>query len=281
MGNSENHDLAREQLSVDPSAAFEDAQKSADEFYEQCLDRLHKRKGCYGTIRGQDEILTGTSSSNNSVTRIDPPILAVHMIPATAFGSDHDRLGSELPFPPIFGRNRGRSEQYGDFVISGSSDGLYEDEPFTHYACFHEDGWAEAVMTHHCMAGTEEPTLSTCNDVYIVDFIEGALEWYSDVGIYPPFYTYTTLLDAAEYTMYVPNPISGPHNRRKIGTDEFRFGNVTLENYDADIPALFRKSLYRLWNRTGWSTGSLHYTEHEDEETEEVSYEWEPREECL
>ena len=67
---------------------------------------------------------------------------------------------------------------------------------------------------------------------------------------------------------------------RKMGTDEFRFGQATVEHFDADIPDLLRKPFYRLWNRAGWPR-SLNYTEQENDETGEVTYEWDPQKNCI
>lgn len=58
-------------------------------------------------------------------------------------------------------------------------------------------------------------------DKYIVDFVENALDWYAEVGINPPFYTYLTVLSAAEYTIYVPKQIPGLLNRWEIDHDTF------------------------------------------------------------
>lgn len=261
-GDVENHDLVREHLNVDPNYAFQDPAVDAEEFYQSRLEELQEREGYYGTI-----------ASEHYVTDHDElPILAVHIIPAETFGSDHDRLGSELPDPPGFGR-RGHTQQYGDFVLTGDSSGLDGEEPFSHYACFHEDGWAEAV-TVNIIPKTDDLELSTTIDKDVVAFIEDALDWYEDVGINPPFYTYLTLLNAAEYTMYVPKDIWGPDHLREIGTDEFQFGEVVIDRYDADVPGVLRKPLYRLWNRTGWPL-SLNYDEIEDDG--DTRYEWDPR----
>jgi hypothetical protein len=223
---------------------------------------LQDRDGYYGTI-ASDPFITDHE---------DIPILAVHLIPAETFGSDHDRLGSNLPDPPGFGRS-GHTQQYGDFVLTGDHNGLDGEEPFTHYSCFHEDGWAEAVTTN-IIPRTDDLELSTTMDSNIVAFVEDALDWYQDVGINPPFYTYLTLLHADEYTIYVPKQIWGPDHRREIGSDVFLFGEVRIDQFGVDVPAVFRKPLYRLWTRAGWPR-SLNYNE--VEEDGDIRYEWDPR----
>lgn len=262
QGNPDNHDLIRDHLRINPNRAFEDPEEDAQDFYQSQIEELQAYNGYYGSIESEDD-LTG---------REERPILTVHMIPAEAFGSDHDRLGSELPDPPGF-RWRGYTQQYGDSVITGDNNGLNGENPFESYACFHEDGWAEAV-TVGILTDTDDLELTTMIDKYIVDFVEDALDWYAEVGINPPFYTYLTVLNAAEYTIYVPRPMWGPHNRRTIGHDVFQFGEIRIDRYDTDVPAVLRKSLYRLWTRTGWP-GSVHYNE--IEESDGTRYEWDPR----
>ncbi|WP_336346196.1 hypothetical protein [Halalkalicoccus ordinarius] len=262
QGNPDNHDLIRDHLRINPNRAFEDPEEDAQEFYQSRIEELQAYNGYYGSIEPEDD-LTG---------REERPILTVHMIPAEAFGSDHDRLGSELPDPPGF-RRSGYTQQYGDFVITGDNNGLNGENPFTSYACFHEDGWAE-VVTVDILPQTDNPELTTMIDKYVVDFVEDALDWYAEVGINPPFYTYLTVLNAAEYTIYVPKPIWGPHNRREIGDDVFRFGEIRIDRYDTDVPTILQQPLYRLWMRTGWP-GSLHYNE--IKENGEIRYEWDPR----
>ncbi|QLG62031.1 PDDEXK family nuclease [Halorarum salinum] len=262
-GDSENHDLVRDHLNIDPSSAFHDPTADAEEFYESRLQALHEREGYYGTI----------ASDHEFTDHEDLPILAIHIIPAETFGSDHDRLGSDLPDPPGIG-GKGRTEQYGDFVLTGSNFGLNGDDPFRYYACFHEEGWAEAV-TVDIIPRTDDLELTTTIDKIVIEYIEDALDWYEDVGIAPPYYVYVTLLNAADYTIFVPNRISGPLNRREIGSDEFQFGDVIIDRNDVDVPAFMRKPMYRLWNRTGWQK-SLNYNEIE-EEGGETRYEWDPR----
>jgi len=261
-GDDDNHDLIRDHLSIDPAHAFQDPSVDAKEFYQARIDQLQNRDGYYGTI-ASDHYITNHE---------DVPILAVHLIPAEAFGSDHDRLGSNLPDPPGFGWS-GNTQQYGDFVLTGDPDGLDGEEPFTHYSCFHEDGWAEAVTTN-IIPRTDDLELSTTMDSDIVAFVEDALDWYQDVGINPPFYTFLTLLNAEEYTIYVPKQILGPDHRREIGSDVFQFGEVRIDQFDVDVPMVLRKPLYRLWTRAGWPR-SLNYNE--VKEDGDIRYEWDPR----
>lgn len=261
-GNPDNHDLVRDHLNIDPSHASQDPAVDAKTFYNDRIDRLQERDGYYGTI----------ATERTLSDQDDLPILAVHIIPAEAFGGDHDRLGADLPDPPGFGQ-RGHTQRYGDFVLTGDSRALDGDEPFTHYSCFHEDGWAEAV-TVNIVPKTDALELLPNIDRYLVDFLEDALDWYQGVGINPPFHTYLSLLNAAAYTTYVPDRVWGPDCRREIGSDVFRFGEVVIDRLDEDVPGLLRKPIYRLWSRTGWTT-SLNYSE--VEENGETFYEWNPR----
>lgn len=262
QGDPDNHDLICEHLRINPNHAFKDPEEDAQAFYQSRIEDLQAYNGYYGSIEPTDDL----------AEREGRPILTVHMIPAEAFGSDHDRLGSNLPDPPGF-RWRGYTQQYGDFVITGDNSGLNGEAPFESYACFHEDGWAEAI-TVGIHTSTDDLELTTMIDKYIVDFVEEALDWYAGVGINPPFYTYLTVLNAAEYTIYVPKSMWGPDNRRAIDHDVFQFGEVRIDRYDTDVPAILRRPLYRLWTRTGWST-SLHYNE--IEESGDTRYEWDPR----
>lgn len=262
QGNIENHDLIREHLNIDPNHAFDNPSDDAEEFYRDRIEHLLDREGYYGKIAEEHSLYDND----------DLPILAVHMIPAETFGSDHNRAGSDLPPPPGFGR-KGHTENFGDFVLNADSKALYDDEPFHHYSCFHEDGWAEAITVNN-VPKTGEGELSTTIDKDGVQFVEDALEWYQDVGIAPPFRTFLTLLNAGEHTIRVPDNVWGPDHLREIGTDEFRFGDIVIEQFNPDVPEILRKPLYRLWNRTGWST-SLNYEESENENGE-TEYGWNP-----
>lgn len=268
VGTPKNHDLLREHLRIEPGHAFEDPSEDAEEFYEECLSRLHERKGHYGTITDELNIFERTIR--------DPPIFVIHMVPAETFGSQHNRLGSELPKPPLLRNERGASDQFGDCVITGSSLGINGEGSFDHYVCFHEDGWGEAITVRTTTA-SEKPQLSSFNDLMIVEFLQDAVQWYQETDIHPPFEIYITLLDAAEYTISVPERVwPGPRNRREMMTDEIQIGRVTLESYDDSVTDLLRKPLYRLWNKAGWSNGSPHYTKLEGNEREERTYEWNP-----
>lgn len=262
QGDVDNHDLVRQHLNIDPAHAFQDPAVDAKEFYQSRIAKLQEQDGYYGTIGSEHALM-----DHENV-----PILTVHIVPAETFGSDHDRLGSELPDPPGFGW-RGHTQQYGDFVLTGNSSGLNGEDPFIHYACFHEDGWAEAI-TVDILPNTEDLELTTTIDKVVVEFIEDALDWYEDVEINPPYYTYVTLLNAAEYTINVPKNLWGLDHRREIGSDEFLFGEVRIDRYVTDVPAVMRKPIYRLWNRSGWD-GSLNYNE--TTEDGETVYEWDPR----
>lgn len=254
--------MVREHLNIDPNHAFDDPSEDAEEFYESRITDLKDRNGYYGDIAAEMDL-----SDQEGL-----PIIAVHLIPAETFGSDHNRVGTDLPEPPGF-RWSGHTEWFGDFVQTADSSGQYDDEPFLHYSCFHEDGWAEAINVTMVPKSGEKELLTTI-DESIVDFVEDSLDWYREVGISPPIQVYLTILNASDYTIRVPDGIWGPDHQREIGTDEFQFGEVTVETLDADVPELLRKPLDRLWSRTGWSR-SINYSEVE-EEGGNVRYEWDP-----
>jgi len=260
IGDRENHDLAREHLSVNPGHAFDDISSQINSRYESFLERLHELEAPYGTIRP------------------DLPLAVVHLIPAEALNENFDRIAMDLPDPPIFAARSGHTRQIGDVAIT-SNVGELDDDEYTHYSCFHIEGWMEAVSTYMEVYQADPPQLTYALDPFIVDFVEKALECYEEASIHPPFFVYVTLIDASEYTMGMPRRMSGPPVRRELGTEEFRLNRVTIESYDADVPATLRRPFYQLWNRAGWSIGSIHYREEENEETGEVSYEWDPYDE--
>ncbi|WP_336036669.1 hypothetical protein [Halobacterium yunchengense] len=256
MGNRENHDLAREHLSVDPGHAFDDISSQINDRCESFLERLHEREAPYGSIRS------------------DLPFAAVHIIPAESLNDNFDRIAVDLPDPPCFASRSGLTQRVGDAVITCNPTGL-EDEPYAHYTSFHIEGWMEAVSTYVDVAQADTPQLTYGLDRYIVHFVEQALESYEQANIYPPFFVYITLIDAADYTMSKPPRMTGPAVSRDLGTDEFRLNRVTIKSYDEDVPNALRRPLYQLWNRAGWSTGSINYNELEDD-TGEIRYEWDP-----
>ncbi|QCS44743.1 hypothetical protein [Natrinema versiforme] len=260
-GDPDNHDLIRNHLNIDPNYAFHDPAVDAEEFHEERIEELQNRSAYYGSITDTD--------ARKQIP--DPPILAVHIIPAETFGNDHDRIGTNLPEPPGLTRG-GYPNWYGDCVLTGNNDALKGEQPFTHYSCFHEDGWAEAITTY-LIRDPDEQELRITIDKKVNTFLEDALDWYREVGISPPFTIYVTLLDAAEYTMGVPKRMWTPDMHRKFRSDVFTFGEVRIDSYDADVPQVMRKPLFRLWNRAGFPK-SIHYDE--IEEDGDTRYEWNP-----
>lgn len=271
LGNSDNHDLIREHLHVDLSGIDEDAQKEAEEFYESRVEQLRNREGYIGEIADRDSwpAVNGTKEKEN------PPYLAIHLIPAEALASSTDRLAADLPDPPFIGRHHGRIEKFGSCIASTRQLESSQDSPYEAYACFHEDGWSEAVTTN-VTTSTEEPRLKSQFDQVVVDYIEKTVDWYEEVGINLPLYVFLTLFDAEDYTMYIPDKIWGPDRPRTISADVFRLGDATIESYNDDIPHLLRKPFYRLWTQAGWKTGSRNYSSETDEDTGEETYHWDP-----
>ena len=271
LGNSDNHDLIREHLHVEVSSVGEDGQKDAKRFYESRIEELRNREGYIGEVADQDTwpAIDGAKEKEN------PPYFSIHLIPAEALASSMDRLAADLPDPPFIGRRRGRTDKFGSYIASTRQLDSSQDSPYEAYACFHEDGWSEAVTTK-IATSTEEPRLRSQIDQIVVEYIEKAIEWYQDVGVNLPIYAFLTLFDAENYTMYIPDKIWGPDRPRPVNEPVFRLGDATIESYEADIPYLLRKPLYRLWTQAGWETGSRNYSTETDEDTGEVSYHWDP-----
>lgn len=167
----------------------------------------------------------------------------MHILPAETFGSNHDRLVHELPDPPGFKIN-GDTEQFGTYAVTGDT----REDALTSYTCFHEEGWIEAA-TIHITALTDDKHLGRYIDQDLVKYIEEVLDWYEEVGINPPFYTYLTLFHADGFHFYVDprDVLSIPNTRRRINTDRFEFGEVRIDSYDADVPSELQKPMFRLW----------------------------------
>ncbi|WP_157971621.1 PDDEXK family nuclease [Halorussus litoreus] len=257
MGDTENHGLAIDHLSVTPGKAFEDVSEQVDELYQSFIQRLHNREAPSGTIRD------------------NRPLVAVHLIPIDALEESHDKIAMDLPNPPAFNSRTGLSDQFGRMAVTGDSSGL-GGEPFRHYVGFHVDGWMEAVSTSMTFVQKDTPKISYTFDPTVVDFVDKALDCYEEAEIPPPFYLYVTLIDAEQHIMSQPDRMWGADSPRPLRTNEFTLNRVTLNGYDVDVPSELRKSFYLLWNQLGWEIGSIHYNEETDDETEEKKYEWEP-----
>jgi hypothetical protein len=257
VGDPENHDLAREHLNVDPGTVLESVGAEVAELYEDLLSRLRKRKLPYGQL-------------SESVSNL--PLVAVHVLPAEATSTSNDRIARDLPDPPAFIRERSTTESFGDLVITSMARELTRGE-FSEYVCLHADGWVEAVTTRLAVDrdGEEKKFIHTI-DEKVVDLVERVLIAYEEAGIVPPFYVYITVLGGGEYIIRKPDRIVGPASLRPLGDDEVRLNRVRLKGYEADVPFELRRSLGQLWDRIGWLTGSVHYTERDDGE----GYEWNP-----
>lgn len=272
QGDPANHDLVREHLHIDPYRAFQNPRAHTDEFYEERLERLHQRTAQYGGIIEEYRTSKGGSRTEEQIVE-DPPLLAIHLVPVEAFSSSISRSVTELPDIPSLGRYDRYTDRYGHYLINGSND---EQDLFSEYTCFHEDGWAEAITTH-TWAKSEESRLLSTIDKTSVEFVQKAISWFQEVNLRPPFFVYLTLIDASDYKIATHPRISSPHRMRPVGTDEFRLGNVRLDTYDADVPMMLHDSLDSLWRQVGWQNGSIHYQTKSSEEGE-AREEWDPRE---
>lgn len=264
LGNRDNHYLAREHLSVDPSTAFENPEGQADDFQQELLERIEQREAPYGSIWNEF------------------PLVIVHLIPAEATEPVHDRIAEDLPNPPAFAGKSKFTDRLGDMLIVGTN--APEGAPtrwemdkrlWETYACFHSDGWIEAV-TDRLSHRDGSSTISYWFDPTIVEFVRSAIDWLNDASIHPPYYVYISLLDASDWTFAKPDNVSGPYMTRRFGDDLFTLPRTTVDEPDPDVPQLLRKPLYMAWERAGWTeAGSIHYQETENE-SGEIQYAWDP-----
>lgn len=268
-GNPENHDLIREHLHIAPDTAFEDPKAKADEFYESRLERLHRREAQYGTIAANDSVPT----IEGEWAVEEPPILAIHVVPAETFGSDERRSLDGLPKLPLINDARGSTEKYGRYIVN---ERVSDDDTLSSYTCAHEDGWVEAV-TIETWAGSEEPKLTTTIGRMVINFVRDVLGWYQKLGVNLPLFVYITLIDAAEFGMYQDKHHHGLKSR-KLGEDELQLGNVQIDSYDEDIPNKLREPIDRLWKQAGIENGSIYFIKKSGKEPESTTYEWNPPE---
>ena len=253
MGNSENHDLVREHLRVDPSEGFDATDDGVEQLYEEQFERLSNRAALRGDIAGEE------------------PFVAVHIIPAESVSSPPDRIATELPDPPKFTFRPAGAQRFGDFVLTAPYQ-EFEDDEFSEYVYLDADGWIEAVTTRLVDDRYDAPVLSLYIDEKIVELVERILEVYEKAEILPPFYVYLSVFHADKYGISAPKTIHiEATNPRPLGDDEIKLGRSVLESYDTDIPAALRRPFYLLWNKAGWENGSLHYRKQED-----GSFTWQP-----
>ena len=233
----DNHDLAQEHLHVDPRNALADPKEAVQELYELQIGRLRNRQPPYGTLD-------------------DGPLVAVHVIPVESISDPPEMIATDLPKPPTFRSRSFGTRGYGDFVITAPH-ADFDDQVFSEYVYLDGDGWLEAATTRLTIDRSETPGIGWFVDREVVDLVSQICEMYQNCGIVPPFYVYVTLIDATDYPIEKPQKIWGPTATRPIGEDVFRLKCTKIENFEDDVALALREPFYRLWNRTGWSNGSI------------------------
>lgn len=249
-----NHDLAQEHLRVSPQNALDDPDESIKELYEIQIDRLQERQPRHGELVD------------------DKPIVAVHIIPLESVSDPPEMIATDLPEPPKFRYRSAGTQGFGNFVITAPYTELSEDL-FSEYVCMDGNGWVEAITTKLVIERNGRTGIAWYIDKEIVGLVDRVCEMYKDASIYPPFYVYITLIDAADYPIEKPQQIIGYDTTRPVNEDVFQLKRAKVEDFESDIALALREPLYQLWNRVGWRNGSIHYSQND-----EGSFEWNPYE---
>lgn len=259
LGNRENHDLAREHLSVDPTRAHVDIESEVDSLYEELIDRVKRRKAPDGT------------SINDSA------LVVIHAIPQEAIEEHHDRYVEDLPHPPQFGKRDAYPDIRPKVKITTGGVATSDGEAVDRLTAIHRDGWTEGVLAAVTHPPDHRPGLIRKSiDAKIVSFVETALDHFDEADILPPVYVYVTVLDASDYKLDYPNKLGGPPGKERLfGKDEIQLNRVRIDSTDADVPEAMRRSLNQLWRHCGWNR-SIHF-DHVGKEDGEPVFEWRPR----
>ncbi|WP_143420902.1 hypothetical protein [Halorubrum halodurans] len=254
VGDSENHDLIREHLSVDPNRPFVDVETEVDSLYEDLIERVKRQKAPDGT------------------TIQDGARVVAHVIPQEAIDDHHARYVEDLPQPPIFSKGDVGTTDRPKLKITNANRRRVGNEERDRYTVIHRDGWTEGVF------GSLYPTSSEGGgviresvDQFLLKFVDTSLNAFEEAEIYPPYYVYVAVLDAEDYTIDYPNNMRGPTRERTFGESEVRLNRVRIDSIDTDVPEAMRKSLDQLWRYCGWD-GSIHYERHDEGKTDEFEF---------
>lgn len=236
MGNPENHDLAREHLSVDPSALFDDAKEEAERIHETRVTAL------------QDDRPYRELSDEG-------PYIVVHVIPVGTY----ETLADKIPCPPDFGSPVGIGEAIGTGKL-GLTEGR-GGQPVRTYGYIDEEGWYEGVSSNGWGYGDIQAVRGDL-DKLVVRTLESVLGQYENADFesyQPPFFVVLSLVGIEGYTMQPPAGRSRPMNLRKFSKEVFSTNLVEVESYDEPGADVLRDQLNRLWQSAGYRNGSPHY----------------------
>jgi hypothetical protein len=258
VGDSENHGLIREHLSVNPNRPFVDVEGKVDTLYQELLERVKKREAPDGTITP------------------DGAIVAVHVIPQEAIDEHHDRYVDDLPHPPQFSKQDSFPTERPKLKITENNRQGHDRGGRERYTSIHRDGWTEGAITAlHTERNRMKGLIRKSIDRLIVEFVDTALNTFDEGDIYPPYYVYIAVLDAEGYTLDYPRSLGGPVGReRPFAEDEVRLNRVRIDDTDEDVPEAMRQSLDQLWRYCGWNR-SINYQPVDDEEGER-SFDFQP-----
>lgn len=240
MGNHENHDLAREHLSVDPSALFENARETAEEIHEKRIKAIRDGR----PFRELSD---------------EGPYIVLHVVPVGSY----ETLADEIPCPPDFGSSFGVGEPIGTGKL-----GLTEGRggfPVRTYGYIDEEGWYEGVNSAGWGHG-DEPTVRGDHDKLVVRTLDAVLNRYENAdheSYRPPFFVFLSLIGVEGYTMQPPAGRSRPRNLRRFTEEVFSTNPVEIESYDESASNAIREQLNRLWQSAGYRGGSPHFVDDE------------------
>lgn len=251
VGNSENHDLIREHLSVNPNRPWVDVEKEVDELYGKLVERIKCREAPDGTITA------------------DSAIVAVHVIPQEAIDDHHSRYVDDLPHPPQFDKRDSFPQNRPKLKITENNRRVHSGEDRERYTTIHRDGWTEGILTAlHPHTDQRTGLIQKSIDFKIVNFVKTAIESFDEAEIFPPYYVYVSLIDAADYTLDYPNKLGGPPgSEQPFGEDEIRLNRVRIDDESENIPEALRQTIDQMWRYCGWNR-SINYQPIESEDNE-------------
>lgn len=241
-------ELAASHLDVDPRASYPDGKQQIDDYHE---DRVQN-------IATRDRI---------DIQLADGPVLTMHLLP-----NGHDTVRyvdtpSELPLPPMYGKDKGVDKvQIGDAVYSVSDRLSYrgdtsQDQPG--YTRLDEHGRFEAAGASPFMQNprTSEVALSGEDmEVDLAHTLKGALRCLRTLEVSPPVYLYVTVQDVQGVQLQSSEGDT-PMGGGGFGTGSYAPPAVEISDLDTPVPELLREPANRIWTKARWNDGSPFYTE--------------------
>ncbi|WP_313696073.1 restriction endonuclease [Halorarum halobium] len=241
-------ELAASHLGVDPRASYLDGKQQIDDYHEDCIQNIATR----------DQL---------DIPLADGPVLTLHLLP-----NGHDTVRyvdtpSELPLPPIYGKDKGVDQvQIGDAVYSVSDRLSYmgdtsQEQPG--YTRLDEHGRFEAAGTSPFMqdSRTGEVVLSGEHmEVDLARTLKGALRCLKTLEVSPPVYLYVTVQDVKDVQLQSSKGNS-PMGGGGFGTDSYAPPAVEVSSFDNSAPELLREPVNRIWTKARWNNGSPFYND--------------------